>query len=118
MISELSSKINAIDRHFHLQAIVSKSYRKRKDPRLRKICIEISEKHLSEFPDISPALMSGFGTLSQITTFQQYAAVLVEEGEFEKAIDVCKIALSYGLHDGTKSGFEGRISRIKKKQES
>ena len=117
MIRELSSKKNAIDRHFHLQNIVSEAYRKRKDPRLRKVCIEIAEKHLSELSDIIPPLKSDFGTLPRISTFQEYATVLTEDSKFEKAIEVCKIALSYGLHDGTKSGFEGRILRIKKKHD-
>ena len=117
MISELSLIKDAIYRHFHLQSIVSEAYRKRKDPRLRKVCIEISEKHLSELPDIIPPLKSDFGTLPRISTFQEYATVLTEDCMFGRAIDVCEIALSYGLHDGTKSGFEGRISRIKNKQD-
>jgi hypothetical protein len=73
------------------------------------------QKHLSELPDIIPPLKLDLGTLPRISTFQEYATVLAEDGKFEKAIDVCKIALSYGLHDGTKSGFDGRISRIEKK---
>jgi DNA polymerase III epsilon subunit family exonuclease len=117
MISELNLKKDAIDRHFHLQDIVSEAYRKRKDPRLRRVCIEMSEKHLSELSDIIPPLKSDFGTLPLISTFQKYATVLAEDGKFEKAIEVCEIAISYGLHDGTKSGFEGRISRIKKKHD-
>jgi len=37
-----------------------------------------------------------------------------EEGEFDRAIEVCKIALSFYLHDVPQSGFDGRIKRIEK----
>jgi hypothetical protein len=39
-----------------------------------------------------------------------------EEGEFDRAIEVCKIALSFYLHDEPQSGFDGRIKRIEKQR--
>ncbi|HEC32195.1 MAG TPA: hypothetical protein ENI41_06870 [Deltaproteobacteria bacterium] len=116
MLKAVSTKTNPIDRHFLLQSIVDATYKLRKEEKYRKICIEYAEKHLQEFPSIAPVLKKDMGgTLPRVTTFQKYATVLTEDGEYEKAISVCEKALEYGLHDNTKSGFEGRIERIKKK---
>ncbi len=110
---------NPIDRHFLLQSIVTETYKLRKEIKYRDLCIKYAEKHLKEFDKIAPALkedMGGF--LPRITTFQYYSTLLTEIRKYEKAIDICKLAISYGLEDGTKSGFQGRIERIKKKMTS
>ena len=110
---------NPIDRHFLLQSIVTQTYKLRKEKKYRDLCIKYAEKHLKEFDKIAPALkedMGGF--LPRIMTFQYYSTLLTEIGNYEKAIDICKLAISYGLEDGTKSGFQGRIERIKKKMTS
>lgn len=110
-----SQKTNPIDRHFLLMGIVEKSYKKRSDPEMAKLCSETAEEHIREFPEIAPALRQDMdGTLPNVTTFQTYAKLLQESGEYSRAIEVCEEAMRYGLHDGTKSGFEGRIDRIKK----
>lgn len=113
MIKASNTKTNPIDRHFLLQSIVSESYKLRKDEKYRRICIEFAEKHISEFPQIAPVLKEEMdGILPRISTFQDYATVLTENKEFEKAVSICNLAISYGLHDGTKSGYQGRIKRI------
>lgn len=119
MMRALDKKTNLVERHFLLMGLVDQTYRTRKeDENARQLCLEIAEKHIQEFPQIKPALMSSMGgELPNVTTFQQYATLLVENGNFVRAIEVCETALSYGLHDKTKSGFEGRIARIRKKAE-
>lgn len=73
--------------------------------------------HVREFPRLVPALKGDFGgSLPRVPTFQNVATVLAEDGAFEEAISVCLDALAHGLQDGTSSGFEGRISRIRRKQ--
>lgn len=52
--------------------------------------------------------------LPRVSTFQQYATLLAERGEFQRAIRVCESAICFGLDDGTKKGYEGQIERIKK----
>ncbi len=117
MLGAVDIKTNPIDRHFLLQSIVAETYKTRKDNKSRKICIKYAEKHLKEFASIAPALKEDMGgVLPRITTFQHYATLLTEDGDFEKAIDICKKAIQYDLHDGTKAGFEGRIERIKKQK--
>jgi hypothetical protein len=113
MVKALSIKTNPIDRHFLFKSIVEETYKKRKVPEMRKIFREVGEKHLLEFENLVQPLKNRFnGTLPRVPTFQYLATVLSEDGEYEYAIEVCKTALGYGLHDNTKSGFEGRIKRI------
>jgi hypothetical protein len=119
MLKSVQKKTNPIDRHFLLQNIVNETYKLRKGANHRETCIKYSEIHLAEFPVIAPALKKDLGGyLPRVTTFQNYATVLTEIGEYEKAIKVCEDANSFGLDDGTKSGYQGRIERIKRKQET
>jgi hypothetical protein len=116
MLSAFRNKTNPVDRHFLLMGIVDETYKRRNDPEMRKKCKDIAEIHIKEFPTIVPPLKKDMGgVLPRVSTFQQYSTVLTEDGEFEKAIEVCKLAISYHLNDGTNSGFEGRIERIAKK---
>jgi|SRR5690554_3034813 len=113
----LAEKTNLVDRHFLLMGLVDQSYKHRKDdPELEKLCAEISEQHIQEFPEIKPALVKSLdGILPRVTTFQKYATLLLEQNNFDRAVEVCEVAIFHGLHDGTKSSFEGRIERIKRK---
>jgi hypothetical protein len=70
--------------------------------------------HIAEFGKIAPALEKEMGFLPRVITFQHYATLLTEDGKYDDAIDICNTALKFGLDDGTKSGFQGRIERIKK----
>jgi hypothetical protein len=116
MLKAAITKTNPIDRHFLLQSIITETYKLRKEEKYRNICIDYAEKHLQEFTSIATALKEDMGgTLPRVTTFQHFATILTENGEYEKAIEVCQKAISFGLHDGTQSGYEGRIARIKKK---
>lgn len=119
MLKAVSVKTNPIDRHFLLQTIVGHTYSKRKDPEMRKICKEIGEKHLSEFKDLETPLKHEFdGELPRVSTFQELSTVYTEDGNYDRAIEICKMALSYDLHDRTQGGFDARIKRIEKKRNS
>ena len=115
MLEALTVDTNAIDRHFLLMGIVKETYRLRADPSMADKCAEVAQLHIDEFPVIAPALERDMGFLPGASTFQQYATLLTERGEFDRAIQVCEKAIAYGLDDGTKGGYEGRIERIKKK---
>ena len=119
MRAALAEKTNLIDRHFLLMSLVDQSYKHRKDgPELENLCKEISEQHIQEFPEIKPALANSLnGILPRVTTFQKYSTLLTEQNNFDRAVEVCEVAISHGLHDGTRGGFEGRIERIKRKAE-
>jgi len=119
MLAALETKTHPIDRHYLLMGIVDETYKKRRDPEMRKALKKVAEIHIREFETIAPHLM-GFmepGVIPHTSTFQKYATVLTEDKEYDKAIEVCRIAISCKLHDLTRSGFEGRIARINKRKE-
>ncbi len=117
MLKVVDVKTSLVNRHFLLQIIVSETYKHREQEKFKILCLKHSEFHLSEFPEIAPALKNEMdGILPRVSTFQNYATLLTEIGEYEKAISVCEMAIAYKLSDGTKSDYQGRIDRIRKKQ--
>jgi hypothetical protein len=52
-----------------------------------------------------------------VPTFQYLAKILTDKRQFDKAVEVCETAIGLGFHDGTKGGFESRISKIRKQQQ-
>jgi hypothetical protein len=86
---------------------------------MRQICREVGQQHIDEFKDIAPALKIDMGgVLPRVVTFQHLATVFTEDREYEVAIHVCQTAIDFGVSDGTKGGFHGRIAKIRKKQGS
>ena len=117
MLEATKIKTNPIDRHFLLLKIVEETYKLRKNKTEREIFKKFAQQHLDEFPKLSNALKKEFNNqLPNVPTFQKYSKVLTEDYAFKKAINVCKMAIEYNLDDGTISGFQGRIERIKKKE--
>jgi hypothetical protein len=116
MLSQLDRRTNFVDRHFLLMNIVAQTYKHRDDPGMREACHKVSQIHIAEFPRLKPALKRSLGVLPRVPTFQQYPTLLAEDGRFDEAIAVCEQAIKFGLHGNTKTGFEGRIERIKRKQ--
>jgi hypothetical protein len=112
--TEITTK-NIMNRILLLQSIVSESYSLRKDEHYLKLCINFSEIYLSEFNKIPSCYLNVDRQFLTAPVFQNYATVLAEIEQFEKAIKVCEMAISYKLEDGTIGGYEGRIERIKKK---
>ncbi len=116
MLKVLNVPTNPKDRHFLLLSIISETYKLRKtDPATKELCEKIAWMHLKELPGIIQHLKSSTAELPRISTFQNLASLLTEKGEYQKAIEVCELAISYGLSDKTQGGFQGRIDRIKKK---
>jgi hypothetical protein len=118
MLRALSVPTHPIDRHHLLQQIVKATYKSRRDPAMAQKCREIAELHLTEFPRIAPALKRDIGFLPRVLTFQHYATLLTEAGEFDRAVEVCETAMEYGLGDRTKGGFPARIARIEQARQS
>lgn len=115
MLAAANTKTNPVDRHYLLQGIVGETYKRRGEPRMRELCETYAQLHLKEFAEIAPALKrENDGNLPRVPTFQQYASLLDEANRYDEAVEVCRTVISYGLEDGTKSGFEGRITRILK----
>ena len=115
MVAALRIQTNPIDRHFLLMGIVGLTYKNRTDAESRRLCREVARLHISEFPSIRGPLRADLGVLPRASTFAQLATVLAEDGEFNEAISVCRQALAFGLSDGTKGDYAGRIERLRKK---
>lgn len=124
MLRAMRKQTHPVDRHYLLLDIVEETYRQRHaTDDMRDTCERIAWQHLAEFPKLADALRAEFkvcggrGELPLVPTFQHLATVLTEKGDYDKAIAVCKKALSFGLSNGTRGGFEGRIDRIRQKRE-
>lgn len=71
-------------------------------------------KHLQK-RDVLDTFKEEWGGLPMCPSFIRLAIIYEKNGEYEKAIETCNSALKLGLEDDTKSGFSGRIKRLKKK---
>jgi hypothetical protein len=116
MLKATELKTTPGNRHFLLQAIATETYKLRNEEKHKNLCLKFSEKHLEEFDTLYQSLKDEFdGSFPRVTTFQYYSTLLTELEEYEKAIKTCEMAISFGLDDGTKGGYQGRIDKIKKK---
>jgi hypothetical protein len=102
-----------------LRQIVATYYRQRSDPNVRELFYSFASQHIKEIPAVLEALeiSEDEGPIS-IDTFKMIAITMTEDGRYDEAIDICKKALSLGLEDGTKTGFQGRIVRIKRRRDA
>lgn len=115
MVKVMGEKSHPIDRHHLLNCIVEAAYRRREDSAMLDLCVSTSETYLSEAPKLMRALLSDMpGQLPRIPVYQLYATILTQKGQFDRAIQVCELAIQSELQDGTKGGFYGRIERIKR----
>lgn len=71
-------------------------------------------KHLQK-KDVLDTFKEEWGGLPMCPSFIRLAIIYEKNGEYEKAIETCNTALKLGVEDDTKSGFLGRIERLKKK---
>lgn len=116
-IQALSETNEELARHRLYQQIVEQSYKQRDEEQGRLTLMYYAQAHIDEFDKIKgPLKKQNGGKLPQVATFKHYAAALTEDGQYDKAIEVCEKALGYGLKDGTKTGYQGRIERIQKLQ--
>jgi hypothetical protein len=117
MLTARTVKTNPIDRHHLLQSIVKETYRRRRDPRMRSLCIETGLLHLSELPAIVAGLRVDMdGDLPRIPLYAWLSTALAEAGRTDEAVHVCEVAAQHDLEDGTKAGYRGRAERIAKRK--
>lgn len=105
--------------HFFLQNAAECYYKQRETrPDALDKTIDYCLRDIQAFPKYSKELVAEMETLPRIATFQRLAILYEKAGEIEKAIQVCDLALQYGLTDNTKSGYEGRKQKLQKKLSS
>jgi hypothetical protein len=116
LLVEIYKTKKRIDVHFSYLNLVGQTYNARIDPEARALFKRLAMEHIDMFSKLrAPLLKLGGGTFPHVPTFEYLATVYTEDGEYEKAIEVCEKAIAFGLHDWTKSDYAGRIERIKKK---
>lgn len=115
LVAATRLKTHSVDRHHVLMALVGETYKRRTQPRMADLCVSTAEAYLLEFAGLmKPLTDNANGIMPNVPIFQQYATLLTEQGNFTRAIEVCRIAMDFGLADGTKGGFESRIKKIEK----
>ena len=105
-----------IDAHFFLQAAAECYYKQRdiRDDAL-DLCIRYCQRDVELFPRYRVPMEKEYGEIPRITTFQKLAVIYEKQKMYDKALEICQMALSYGLTDSTKGGYAGRIEKIQKK---
>lgn len=86
-LAELPQCTDPIDRHFHMQNIVTETYAKRSDPEMRRLCIETGMAHLNEFPSMIEQLREGPATSTLRTMRPEVAQLLLEEEDFRASLE-------------------------------
>lgn len=113
-------KANPVDKHFYLMGAADCYYKQRGS---REDALALAEKyHMMDvrlFPQYKGPLVKEMGgMLPRIPSFQQLAIMYEKAGRYQDAIDICKLAMNYGLTDTTKSGYAGRLEKLQKKLDS
>lgn len=121
----------SVEKHFELLLFIEETYRKGDYNRCIDFCkqdIQLFPIFLKEWIQSEKAMYTNFdGTIDPdfdkdkveipfIPSFLTLAKIFQKQKLYDEAIQVCELAISYGLHDGTKGDFPARIQRLKKKQ--
>lgn len=105
------------ERHVIYTDCLDIAYKKRGDDhQMRGSAKNWAMDYIKEFPELKTAVFEHFGENSRlVSVFKQLTILFEEDREYEKALDICRKAMDYGLEDGTKTGYEGRMERLNRK---
>jgi len=114
---KIYEKATPVDKHFYLMGAADCYYKQRT---FREDALALAEKyHMMDvklFPQYKGPLVKDMGgILPRIPSFQQLAIMYEKAGRYQDAIDICKLAMKYGLTDTTKGGYAGRLEKLQKK---
>jgi len=116
MIDALRHEKDPLERHRLLGAIVEASHRQCADSAMNKLFLRFAGMHVQELPKMAAALKAASGgQLPAVPAFSLLAGALEADGRFEEALSVCNQAAEWGLTDGTRAGFAGRIRKLERK---
>ncbi len=105
-----------IYRHLTYNALIELYYKLRdeREDALDK-CIFFCKKDIEFLPSSLKAFEDDDGLIPRYPSLTRLAIIYEQQGKYEEAISICELALKNGLVDSTKSGFSGRIEKLKKK---
>lgn len=113
------SEEEVVDAHFFLQE-AAECYYKQRDFRSDAIdlTIECCLRDIQLFPQYAKPMQKEFGCIPLLTTFQRLAILYEKTGKYKEAIEICNLAIRYGLNDSTKGGYPARLKKLEKKLNS
>jgi hypothetical protein len=104
-------------RHRLLNRVVAGYYRLRAESKHRAAFYRVANLQIEDADSILEGIEETGGPRPKsIEAFRAMAIALDEDGHQDAAIAICELALSLGLHDGTKAGFKGRIAKLRKRR--
>ncbi len=110
---------NPYELHFAYNGLIKLYYKNiRYRPDATEKLIHFCKKDIGLFPKFRDAWFDqnpDYDFLPRIPSFQRLIQVYEREGRLHEAIDVCLLAIECGLNDGTKAGFEGRLTKLQNK---
>ena len=105
-----------IDAHFFWQTAADCYYKQRNvRPDAIDITIKFCKKDIAAFPKYIKQLEKELGCIPYISTFQRLAIIYENNHQYQDAIQICKLAIKYGLTDSTKGGYSSRLEKLEKK---
>jgi hypothetical protein len=117
MIAVLDETDDPLQRDTLFNHILAIYYRRRSEAADREKFYAYGYRHLEEMPAILAALeQTEKRRPTRVATFKMIAIALEEDQRFEEAVTISKQAMALGFKDGTRTGYEGRIARLRKKQ--
>jgi hypothetical protein len=120
-VGEMTAALNHVkaplDRHHLLSAIIHELYPQKDQPAIRGQLYDHGGTYVDEFSRIAPALKAASDTGEiHVPVFKCLVIAMEQDQRYHEALEICRMAVEWGLDDGTKTGYAGRIDRIKKKQ--
>ena len=105
-----------LDAHYFWQE-AAECYYKQRDFRTDAIdlTIEFCLKDIQMFPKYVKPMQKEFGCIPRITTFQRLAILYEKAMQYKETIEICNLAIKYGLTDSTKGGYPARLQKLEKK---
>ncbi len=113
------SEAELLDAHCFWQG-AAECYYKQRDYRTDAIdlTIEFCLKDIRMFPKYVKSMQKEFGCIPRIATFQRLAILYEKAGQYKEAIEICNLAIKYGLTDSTKGGYPARLQKLERKLRS
>jgi len=119
MEAVLQETDDPIHRNLLLNRLAAGHYRLRSEPEHREAFYRVAHAHIDEASAILNAIeVTGRPRPNYIEAFKSVAIALGEDERYDEALAICEKALLLGLEDGTKTGFKGRIARLKRSRDS
>ena len=101
--------------HFTYNNLIKLFYKLRDQKDYLEKCITVCKEDISLYENKLKDHSFFQDKNTKIPSFKRLAIIYKKQKEYKKAIEVCKKAIKYNLRDGTNTGFQGRLERLKKK---